>query len=255
MRGARRVARRTMTSTASPLDKLAPAGSRPITSRHFEIDLRARGRSASGRRLFHSVCSSFVHSWIRHRQRRGAPAGSERDAAERVGGRAGRDDVWCRLQQRVGVLLCVRARRRAPLLLESRIRGIPGGRADILRPPPRPSRSADVSAHALLPIRRARLVRGPMGSHLGMHGQEEEARSRFPSRLPRLRSLSSPTTRLARARSDTSRPLHARFARRNGEALSAKARVPVENAPERGKPYWTLLDPREADDCGEEPWR
>ena len=58
---------------------------------------------------------------------------------------------------------------------------------------------------------------------------------------------SSSSTRAAPvARSDTSRPLHTRLARRDGEALSAKARVPVENAPERGKPYWTLLDPREA---------
>lgn len=218
-------------------------------SRHFEIDLRARGRSARPAAGFSIRCVPPLCTAGFGTARDGrAPAGSERDAAERVGGRAGRDDVWCRLQQRVGVLLCVRALDDAPRPSSSP--------ASVASPV-----TAALTSPVLLPALRAaptfQLTRyyryGELDSCEGrwaaiwacMDRKKRRVRD-LPSCPRRFAPSSSPTRDSPVARSDTSRPLHARFARRNGEALSAKARVPVENAPERGKPYWTLLDPREA---------
>ena len=42
--------------------------------------------------------------------------------------------------------------------------------------------SPNIPADAILPIRRARLVRGTLGRHLGVHGQEQEARARDRTR-------------------------------------------------------------------------
>lgn len=189
------------TSTASPLDKLAPAGSRPIISRHFEIDLRARGRSARPAAGFSIRCVPPLCTAGFGTARDGARAGGERTRCRRTCRRTSRTRrrVVPPSTTRGCATVRARARRRAPPLLESRIRGISSHRrADISRPPPRSSRSADVSAHALLPIRRARLVRGPMGGHFGMHGQEEEARSRSPVVPAALRSFVLPDPRLAR---------------------------------------------------------
>lgn len=238
----RRPPRRSTSWRSQALDQSRAAISRLISR---------RGRSARPAADF-SVRGVFliVHSWIRHRQRR-ARAGGERtnemppnvspDEPDAPTCGAAFNNAW------VCYCACARARR-AP--------------ASPRVPPPwhlhSPPRSHLPSSSPLFAQRRrfsSRVTTDTASSTRaradGRPSGRAWTRTRGAFEIPRRARArfapSSSSTRAAPvARSDTSRPLHTRLARRDGEALSAKARVPVENAPERGKPYWTLLDPREA---------
>jgi hypothetical protein len=58
-------------------------------------------------------------------------------------------------------------------------------------------------------------------------------------------NISTTESLFERARA-TLTPLSFSRHRRDGQGLSTKAPVHVPGAPERGKPYWTLMDPKEA---------
>lgn len=81
-----------------------------------------------------------------------------------------------------------------------------------------------------------------MGRDMGVHGQEQEVR---PGLDRRRRNISTTESLFERARA-TLTPLSFSRHRRDGQGLSTKAPVHVPGAPERGKPYWTLMDPKEA---------